>query len=286
MEYQGRHEHIGGGLIRFVHRWMPEGSDPWAVVSIVHGLGDHGGRFDRMARWFVRHGILVSALDLVGHGRSFGRRGCVESYDALLNEVNHFVRLSAAKWPSLPRFVYGQSMGGNLTLNWALRFHSDVTGLIAAAPMLMQENPPSESFMRIGRQLSRWLPHFRLRASVDVGLLTRDIHSQRAYLDDKLIHRRISLRLGTSLVDSGLWALSHADQLAVPTLLVHGSNDRLTSPKASREFADANPDYVELRLWNGLRHDLHYEPEWTSVLDDIRRWLAGCTASSHRRAAA
>ncbi len=286
MQYHGRHEHIGGGMIRFVHRWIPEGSDPWASIYLIHGLGDHGGRFDRLARWFTRHGVEVSALDLVGHGRSFGRRGCVESYESILSEVNHFVRMRPSSSISIPKFVFGQSMGGNLVLNWALRFHSDIAGLIAAAPMLRPGNPPSESFMRIGRKISRWLPHLRMRASVDVQQLTRDVHSQRAYTEDKLVHHQISLRLGTALVDSGLWALTHADELSVPTLLVHGLNDQLTSPKASKEFADKNPEFVEIRLWNGLRHDLHSEPEWTSVLDDLRRWIAGKIASNHRRMAA
>ena len=234
MQYQGRHEHIGGGLIRFVHRWEPEGSDPWAVLSIVHGLGDHGGRFDRMARWFTRHGIQVNAIDLVGHGRSFGRRGCVESYEALLSEVNHFSRMMVTQTPDLPRFVFGQSMGGNLVLNWALRYHSEITGLIAAAPMLRQEHPMRESFMRIGRKLSHWLPHIRFRAPVDVQQLTRDVHSQRAYMEDRLVHRQVSLRLGTALVDSGLWALTHAEELSVPALLIHGMNDQLTSPPSQQ----------------------------------------------------
>lgn len=286
MLYQGRHEHIGSGLIRFVHRWRPLENDPWASVAIIHGLGDHGGRYDRMARWFVRHGVAVHAVDLVGHGRSFGKRGCIASYDSLLQEVGAIARLTEAEWKYIPCFVFGQSMGGNLVLNWGLRFEPDIAGIIASAPMLRAVKSPSVQFMRVGRNLCRWLPHWRLRASVNADLLTRDLRFQRAYLDDQLVHRQVSLRLGLSLVESGEWALDHADQLSIPSLIVHGLEDHLTSAQASEVFASRNPEFVDLRLWPGLRHDLHCEPEWTAVLDEMRRWLAGRVSTSHRRMAA
>ena len=286
MHYVGKHEQVGKNEIRFVHRWIPEGSQPWATLSIVHGLGDHGGRFDRLARWFVRHGLMVLAVDLVGHGRSFGRRGCIDSYDHLIDEVARIGTMTSQRWPDLPRFLFGQSMGGNLVLNAAIRCIPDVSGVIACAPMLRASRPPSEQFLRIGRKLSHWLPNFRMRTPVDASSLSRDHHAQQAYLDDRFVHRQISLRLALSLVDSGLWAISHAEQLAIPTLLVHGAEDTLTCPRASRSFAEANPEFVELRIWQGLRHDLHFEPEWQLVMDDVRRWLAGRVSLMERRRAA
>lgn len=286
MLYQGRHEHIGDGMIRFIHRWQPEGNMPWAALVIMHGLGDHGGRYDRMARWFARHGLVIHAVDLVGHGRSFGKRGCIASYDSLMHEVNASVRLAENEWPDLPCFLFGQSMGGNLVLNWALRSRPRLAGVIASAPMLQVAKAPSPQFLRVGRNLARWIPHWCLRAAVNANLLTRDLDEQQAYLDDRLVHRQVSLRLGFSLVDSGQWALDHADSLRIPTYLLHGLDDQLTSPRASELFASRNPEFVELQLWPGLRHDLHSEPEWTRVLDTLRRWMANRISLRDRRLAA
>lgn len=286
MHYQGRHEHIGSGMIRYVHRWLPDDCDPWSSLAIIHGLGDHGGRFDRMARWFVRHGMMVYAVDLVGHGRSFGRRGCISSYDDLINEVGVISKMTLSRWADIPRFVFGQSMGGNLVLNWALRQTNNITGLIASSPMLRTTQPLSDRYMKVGRQLSRWLPHWRIRVPVDPAKLSRDPRSQLDYLEDGLVHQQVSLRLGMGLVENGEWAIEHAWRLPVPTLLIHGLEDSLTSPHASQEFALNARGTCETRFWTGLRHDLHHEPEWTLVLDDVRRWLASRVASIDRRIAA
>lgn len=286
MQYIGQHEHIGGGYIRFIHRWLPDRCDAWASVAIIHGLGDHGGRFDRMARWLIRHGVAVTAIDLIGHGRSSGRRGCYVEYDRLLEELHYFVRRIHSQWCDLPLFVYGQSMGGNLVLNWALQTPSTLFGVIAGAPMLVSHSAPSEAFMRVGRKLGQWIPHWRLRASVDVESLTRDEESQQAYREDRLIHHRVSLGLGLALVDRGQWAIQHASRLNTPALLIHGTEDSLTSHQASQVFSEENPQYVELRLWPGVRHDLHCEPEWKLILDDLRRWMASQVASRDRRLAA
>ena len=249
---------------------------PWAALTLVHGFGDHGGRFAGMATSLASFGIAVQALDLVGHGRSPGRRGCIHSYDQLLDEVHDSLQHSTDSFPRIPQFLFGQSMGGNLVLNLALRRPLDVkrvNGLIVVSPMLRAGEMPKERFMDAGRWLASKIPNWRIKAPVVVAKLSHDRRAQDAYLRDRWVHRNMSLRLAINLVDSGLWALENSPLLQSRTLLMHGSEDTLTCPKASQLFAEKSNGMAMFRLWNGCRHDLHDELQRERVFDFMTRWM-------------
>jgi alpha-beta hydrolase superfamily lysophospholipase len=285
MLYVSRHELIGSGMIRFVHRWVPESSDPWATLSILHGLGDHGARFDRAARWLTRHGIAVVACDLIGHGRSFGWRGCIKSFQHLMEEVHCAGTLSIPGMHDLPRFVLGHSMGGNLALNWMLRRPGFCHGLVLLAPMLrpVQSIPPR--VLRAGRTASRWIPHWTVRLPKQLEALTKDRSAIDAYQKDPWVHRRVSVRLGTELLHSGEWILENAHRIRKPCFIIHGSSDVLASPDASRDLARGNA-LVSLHCVRGLRHDIPNETEWQPMFDSVRRWMAHQVTETTRPMAA
>jgi alpha-beta hydrolase superfamily lysophospholipase len=261
--------------IRYVHRWWPEGVSAWGALTIVHGFGDHGGRFEGMATSLASFGMAVTAVDLIGHGRSPGRRGVIDSYEQLLDEVETSVELSRRRWPGVPQFLFGQSMGGNLVINWLLRRASRasrIQGAIVAAPLIRASCTPREKYMRAGRWLADRLPNFRLPTPSRVEWLCAERRAQDAYRRDPLVHRTMSLRLATSLVDSGLWAMERAGDLSVRSLLLHGSEDRLTCPKATEEFAaraGGNADFV---LCQGCRHELHEEAPREYLFETIAQW--------------
>ena len=261
--YSGKVEFERG--VRFQHRWMPETESPWAVLTVVHGFGDHGGRFAGMGTSLAGLGIAVHVTDLVGHGRSPGKQGCIESYDQLLDEVEQAIVHSKEMLPRVPQFVFGQSMGGNLVLNLALR-RPDVTaqlqGIIAGSPMLRAGQMPKQRVMDAGRWLAKKLPNWRIKAAVEVSKLSGDRRAQDAYLMDRLVHRNMSLRLAANLIDSGEWALENSHCLQKATLVTHGMDDTLTSPDASQTFAKNSSGNALFKGWVGCRHDLH---------DDIQR---------------
>jgi alpha-beta hydrolase superfamily lysophospholipase len=245
-------------------------------LTIVHGFGDHGGRFAGMATSLASIGLAVSALDLIGHGRSPGRRGVIDSYDQLLDEVERSVVCSQTVWPRIPHFLFGQSMGGNLVLNWLLRREVeefDLMGTVVGSPMLKTPSMPREQIMNAGRWLARKLPNLRLPAPVQADKLSQDRRAQDAYLRDPWVHRTMSLRLAAGLIDSGLWAIEHAERLTVPTLVMHGSEDRLTCPHGSLEFASRSGGMASHRLWPGCRHDLHEEPQREWIFAFMIHWL-------------
>jgi alpha-beta hydrolase superfamily lysophospholipase len=271
--------------VRFVHLWSPNDEQPWGVVTVIHGFGDHGGRFAGMATSLASMGLAVVAVDLIGHGRSPGKRGVIGSYEELLREVELSLGFSNRAWPKIPQFLFGQSMGGNLVLNWLLRRReapTELRGVVIGSPMLKMRSMPREQIMNAGRWLAKCMPNFRIPASVDVEKLSRDRRAQDAYLRDPWVHRSMSLRLAAELIDSGEWALDNAGMLCVPTLLMHGTEDTLTSPDATAEFARRAGSMAVFQEWSGCRHDLHDEPQREQVFEYMVRWLKGCCVATYK----
>ena len=264
------------GTERFFHTWTPDSVAPWASLTLVHGFGDHGGRFAGIGTSLASLGIAVQAVDLIGHGRSPGRRGCIDSYDQLLDDVLASVEYARETSPRMPQFLYGHSMGGNLVLNLALRRPVEsrsLSGLIVSSPMLRAAEMPKEHIMDAGRWLASKIPNWRIKAPLNATKLSHDRRAQDAYLRDKWVHRNMSLRLAANLVDSGLWALGNAHLLECKALLMHGSDDTLTSPLATQSFAESSSGVATFKMWHGCRHDLHDELQRERVFEYLTRWM-------------
>ena len=264
------------GQPRFHHNWIPETTTPWAIMTVVHGFGDHGGRFAGMGTSLASLGIGVYATDLVGHGRSPGKKGCIGSYDQLLDEVCFSMEHARNSYSRTPHFLFGQSMGGNLVLNLALRrpeVMSAIQGIIVGSPMLRAGTMPKERIMDAGRWLATRLPNWRIKTPVQVTKLSSDRRAQDAYLMDRFVHRSMSLRLAANLVDSGLWALERASLLQTKALLMQGSDDTLTCPIATQMFAESAGSFATYKCWSGCRHDLHDDIQRERVFAFMTHWM-------------
>lgn len=253
-------------------KWQPA-DDSVAAVAIVHGLGEHGGRYAEIASQFVAAGFAVWAFDQRGHGRSAGPRGHAASCERLLDDIAEFVRRAGQERTGRLVILYGHSMGGNLVLNYALRRAPQLAGLIVTSPLLCPVSPPGPGKQLVGRLLSRWWPTCSFDIGVNPDDLSHDRQAVDAYRTDPLVHHRVSARLGTQLLDAGVWAIAHADRLKLPTLLMHGSGDKVTSSEASREFARRAGPLCNLQIWNGLYHELHWESERTEVIRHAIDWM-------------
>lgn len=245
---------ISPGQSKYVTRWLPE-TAPQANVVIVHGLGEHGGRYDTLAQHFVRAGFSVSAFDQQGHGRSPESRGKIRSYQSLLDDIASFLEWNRAEQSDTPTVLFGHSMGGNLVINYALREYPQPERVISSSPMLEKATPVHPGFVRFARWLMRIAPHIRMRSEVVVERLMSDPVEQQMLRDDELFHSQLTLRLGAGLLDSGAWALAHAASLRTALLLSHGSHDYLTSYKASVEFARLAGSSCDLVGLEGELHD-------------------------------
>ena len=251
--------------------WEPEG-EPQAVVCLVHGLGEHCGRYGHVAAALNDAGYAVLACDKRGHGRSGGKRGYIPSYEALMADIDLLLAQAAQRFPGKPRFLYGHSLGGNEVLNYALRRKPALAGVVSTSPGLRTAFQPPALQLAAGRLMNRLWPAFTLPNGLELAAISRDPAVVAAYQADPLVHDRLSARLGVSLLEAGEWAIANAGQFPLPLLLMHGTADRLTSHEASREFA-ANAPNCTLKLWDGLYHETHNEPEKEEVIGIIIEWL-------------
>lgn len=251
--------------------WEPAG-EPRAVVCLVHGLGEHCGRYAHVAAALTDGGYTVLACDKRGHGRSGGKRGFIPSYDTLMADIDLLLAQAAARFPGKPRFLYGHSLGGNEVINYALRRKPALAGVVSTSPGLRTAFKPPAAQLAAGRLMNRLWPAFTLPNGLELAALSRDPAVVAAYQADPLVHDRLSARLGIELLQSGEWAIAHAAEFPVPLLLMHGTADRLTSHEASQQFA-SQASNCTLKLWEGLYHETHNEPEKGEVLGFVVDWL-------------
>lgn len=260
-----------GYLALFAQRWEPI-SQPRAIVCLIHGLGEHSGRYLHVAEHLTKAGFALLTMDLRGHGRSEGPRGHIPSMGSMLDDIGVLLSKAGSEYSELPIFLYGHSMGGSLALNYVIRRQPAIAGIIASAPAL--KLPSNLGKILVG-QIMNWLyPAFTVTNGVKSEHLSRSQQVVEAYRDDPLVHNRISARLGMWLYESGQWAMENADQCRVPVLLTHGTGDQVCLSEGSELFASRVSDDCTLKLWEGLYHELHNEPESGDTLGYMVEWLA------------
>lgn len=259
------------GLRLSAQAWIPE--PPRGAVCLIHGLGEHGGRYTHVAEALNRSGLAVIALDLRGHGKSEGKRGHSPNYDLLLSDIGRLVQYTATRFPDIPKFLYGHSLGGNLVLHYALKKKPRLSGIVVTAPLFRLAFDPPHWQQLLLKMLNRMNIRIGMPSRINPADLSRDQAVVDAYTADPLNHATITPVLAVEMIEAGLWNLKQAARLSCPTLLIHGDADRITSCEASREFARQAGDPCTLKIWPGLYHEPHHEPEKEQVLETILAWL-------------
>ncbi len=255
------------GLTLFTRRWDVESSK--AAICLVHGLGEHSGRYEHVAKFFNENGISFAAFDLRGHGKSEGKRGHAE-YEKLMDDIELF--LQSCDY-DCPKILYGHSMGGNLALNFLLRKDADVVGGIISAPFLALPKELPKVLYFVLKILNVIAPSIQLSNGIDPNLLSRDKEVVRKYVSDPLVHNKITPRFILQSLEAGKWAIENADKLKKPILLIHGTADQITSYEASREFARRAGKLCKFISYEGFYHEPHNELEKERVLADMLKWI-------------
>jgi alpha-beta hydrolase superfamily lysophospholipase len=175
--------------------------------------------------------------------------------------------------PELPRFLYGHSLGGNLVLNFVLRRQPKLAGVVSSSPLLEPGTAPSFWKLAMATALGRLWPSFLFDSGLTAADLSHDRQAVEAYQSDALVHPYVSARLAVQMLAAGRWALTHASRLALPLLLMHGDQDRITSLAATRQFADRASRMCDLFVSNGQYHELHWEANRAETINRVIEWL-------------
>jgi alpha-beta hydrolase superfamily lysophospholipase len=260
------------GLKLYAQVWEPEGQFK-AVICLVHGIGEHSGRYELLAKRFNERGIVVFAFDLRGSGKSGGPRGHTPSYELLMDDITRVLKEASTRYPGLDQFLYGHSLGGNLVLNYGLRKKPQLKGMIVSSPWLRLALEPPLIKIVLGEIIDKFWPSFSQINGISAHSLSHDDEVVRKYIEDPLVHNRISVRLFFEVYRAGLWALEHSKGLSLPLLLMHGTDDGVTSPQASEEFFDKAGSYCTLKLWRGQYHELHNELIKDEVITFCLNWI-------------
>lgn len=250
------------------------------AVLIVHGLGEHSGRYARLARWFRQRGYAVRSYDQRGHGRTAGQRGAIRHADDLVADLGQVYAAFAGEAPA-PPLLLGHSMGGVVALRAVLDRRLAPPALVLSSPALRSWEPAWVLWW--ARVLDRVLPRLPLRNHHPKARVSHDPRVVAAYRSDPLRTRWITPRLANFIFCAGAACIADAPRLATPTLLLAAGDDMVVDPSGSREFAAGAEAGGQLttRIFPGLYHEVFNEAEpWrTRVLAELEAWLAAGAAS-------
>jgi len=253
---------IGSGGARLVFQSWKSKQPAKAVIIGVHGLGDHSGGLKNIVNYIVPKGFDWWGLDLRGHGRSSGIRGHVNHWSDFLDDLKSFITMVREETPSLSVFLLGHSMGGLISLEYAINNPHDLAGVIAISPAIKYTGfSPSKSLAL--PFVSQASPKFIFRLASDNTVLTRDSNVIKRLDSDNLRHNQISARLGKELVDSGLRVEEKAHKLRVPVLMLQGGDDIITPSQGIRSF------YQSVKLTD--KKYLEYPQTLHRPFDDLKR---------------
>jgi|ERR1043166_5214364 alpha-beta hydrolase superfamily lysophospholipase len=256
-------------------RWARP-AQPQGVLLVVHGLGEHSGRYQALAEALVAGGFAYYGYDLRGHGLSGGPRGDIRRFGEYTEDLG-LVAQEVRRREGGRIFLLGHSLGGVVAVIYALDHQPGLAGLVAASTAFQPASPPAKLSLLGVRLLSFLTPHFRVGNNLKPEDLSTDHGEIAQYQADPLVQRRVTVSWVNEFFSHHEEALERACELSLPLLVLHGGDDRIASLKAARTFFErAGSADKTFRLFPGLRHELYSEsPEKRRlVFADLLKWLA------------
>ena len=258
----------------YYQAWLPEG-EVKAVLLIVHGLGEHSGRYLNVVNHFVPLGYAAYALDHLGHGRSEGKREMVVRFEDFTDTLTIFYKMVVGWQPGKPVYLLGHSLGGLIASYYLIDHQADFKGAVISAPAIKVSETITSTTVLLGKLLSRLAPGMGL-LGLDASLISRDPQVVNAYVNDPLVfHAKTPARLAAEMLKGLLRVNAEVGKIKLPFIVLQGSEDKLIDPRGAQVLYDgASSTDKTIKVYEGLYHEVFNEPERLQVLGDVEAWLA------------
>jgi alpha-beta hydrolase superfamily lysophospholipase len=261
------------GANLFVQTWDGE-TYPQGILLLVHGLGEHSGRYQNYVDYFVPRGYTVVAYDTRGHGRSGGRRGYVDRFQQYVDDIAFMVSHIRSAHGNLKPFVLGHSLGSLMALSYGLQHPNEIMGIIVTGTAMRDALELPGWKRSLAGVLSYLTPAMQFKSGLPLAYLSHDPVVVAAYEHDPLIQFSGTPRLLTEVEATRTRLLVQAASWSIPLLMSHGGDDRICPLEGAQMFYAKIPTgRAEIRVYDGLYHEIHNEPDKVKVFGDIERWL-------------
>jgi alpha-beta hydrolase superfamily lysophospholipase len=254
----------------FFRYWHAENTK--LCICLVHGLGEHSGRYEEWASYFVNNGIAVCAIDLKGHGNSEGKRGH-GTFKHFYTNINLLLNEAGKHYPNIPIILYGHGLGGSIVINYYISCKPKINGLIITSPWFNLPLPASVYKIALARFIRFFLPFIAFENGLNLADISRDAKVVNDYKNDVLVHKKISLKLYFDAVKHGKNVIGQGYMVQVPLLLMHGSADNITSCKSTTLFTRNTGMFTRFKIWEDCLHELHHEPNKIEIFNYVMDWV-------------
>jgi acylglycerol lipase len=253
--------------------WLPDGNVK-AVLLIVHGLGEHSGRYMNVVNHFVPLGYAVYGLDHLGHGKSDGGREVVDRFEDYTGTLTIYFNMVKGWQLGKPIILLGHSMGGLIAVYYLLDHQADFRGAVISAPSIKVSDSISPATITMSKILSAVAPKAGVLA-LDATGISRDPEVVKTYVNDPLVfHGKTPARLAAEMLKAMQRVMVEVGKIALPFITVQGSADRLVDPSGAQMLYDkASSKDKTIKIYEGFYHEVFNEPERAIVLKDVEDWL-------------
>jgi alpha-beta hydrolase superfamily lysophospholipase len=263
-----------GGIDLAFQVWRPEGAVR-AVLVIVHGFGEHIGRYGNVVEGLVPRGFSVWGFDQRGHGQSAGPRGHISAWREYREDLASFVRYVSAHEKNRNLFLLGHSLGSLIAQDFVLHYPDGLRGCILSGILFEPVGAAKPTLVAAAKLLSSIIPTFPMDLRLETAALSRNKEVVAAYERDPLVHHKATPRFGTESLKTIEWVRAHSPEWKVPVLILHGDADRINSQHGSQVFYDlVQFPEKEMRLYSGGYHESHNDLEFPRVVRDMDAWMS------------
>jgi alpha-beta hydrolase superfamily lysophospholipase len=243
-------------------------------LVIVHGAGDHSGRYSRLVNPLVERGFTVYGYDMRGYGRSPGKRGHINAWADYREDAGAFLMFVKERAPGLPVFLFGYSLGAQVALDYVLRAPQGLEGVVLSATPIEPAGIGNPVMILMAKLLSRVMPTLQISLKNDINGVARDPQVLADLGNDPLHHDLVTMRWGSEAMATGEWVRQRAAEMRLPVLFIHGGADPFNKVEGVQRYYEqiSYPDKA-IRVYAGSRHETHNDLDHAQVAADIAAWM-------------